>query len=97
MSKIYAELNDYKNAYEYQLQTKSLSDSLLAEERDSKALMMETKFRTAEKEKQLAVQELEINKKTNICGHLSSPRWSFWAAACIPFLLPQQKKTFGAA
>lgn len=63
MSKIYAELNDYKNAYEYQLQTKSLSDSLLAEERDSKALMMETKFRTAEKEKQLAVQELEINNK----------------------------------
>lgn len=63
MSKIYAELNDYKNAYEYQLQTKSLSDSLLAEERDSKALMMEAKFRTAEKEKQLAVQELEINKK----------------------------------
>ena len=63
MSKIYAELNDYKKAYEHQLETKSLSDSLLAEERDSKALMMETKFRTAEKEKQLAVQELEINKK----------------------------------
>ena len=63
MSKIYADLGDYKNAYEHQLETKSLSDSLLAAERDSKALMMEAKFRTAEKEKQIAQNELEISKK----------------------------------
>ena len=63
MSLLYADVGDYKNAYHHQLETKSLSDSLLAEERNSKALMMETKFRTAEKEKQIAENELKINKK----------------------------------
>ncbi|MCG7280886.1 ATP-binding protein [Chryseobacterium taklimakanense] len=92
MSKIYAELNDYKNAYEHQLETKSLSDSLLAEERDSKALMMETKFRTAEKEKQLAVQELEINKKNQYMWTFIISTLVFLGAGVFTYFYFRNKK-----
>ena len=92
MSKIYAELNDYKKAYEHQLETKSLSDSLLAEERDSKALMMETKFRTAEKEKQLAVQELEINKKNQYMWTFIISTLVFLGAGVFTYFYFRNKK-----
>lgn len=54
---------NYKGAMEFAKKRIRLSDSLSINSQNEAINEMETKFRTAEKEKQLAVQELEINKK----------------------------------
>ncbi len=92
LSQIYADLNDYKNAYEHQFKTKALSDSLLADERNSKAFMMETKFRTAEKEKQLAVKELEINRKNQYMWASIIAAVVFLGAGIFTFVFFRNKK-----
>lgn len=92
MSKIYADIGDYKNAYHHQLETKILSDSLLAEERRSKSVTMETKFRTSEKEKQLAVQQLEINKKTQYMWTFGLASLAFMVAGIFTFIYFKNKK-----
>ena len=92
MSKIYADLDDYKKAYEHQLQTKSLSDSLLAEERDSKAFMMEAKFQTMEKEKQIVQKELEINKKNQYIWASILTSLLFLGAGIFTYLFFRNKR-----
>lgn len=92
MSEIYADMGDYKNAYKSQLETKALSDSLLADERNSKAAMMETRFRTAEKEKQLAVKQLEINTKNQYMWIFAIVAILFLGAALFTFFYYRNRK-----
>lgn len=54
---------NFKNAFQYAKKRIAVSDSMKIIDQNEGINEMETKFRTAEKEKQLAVQELEINKK----------------------------------
>jgi signal transduction histidine kinase len=53
----------FRDAFHYAKKRIAVSDSMKIIGQNEAINEMETKFRTAEKEKQLAVQELEINKK----------------------------------
>lgn len=92
MSNIYADIGDYKNAYHHQLETKLLSDSLLTEERNSKAALMETKFRTVEKEKQIVQKELEISNKNTYLWILGLLSLLFLSSAFLIYKNFQNKK-----
>ncbi len=54
---------NFRDAFHYAKKRIAVSDSMRIIDQNKAINEMETKFRTAEKEKQLAVQELEINKK----------------------------------
>ena len=54
---------NFRDAFHYAKKRIAVSDSMMIIDQNKAINEMETKFRTAEKEKQLAVQELEINKK----------------------------------
>ncbi len=56
----YSSIGDFTNAYQYQTQARELADSLF-NDRKSKAISeLQTKYETAEKEQQIANQQLEL-------------------------------------
>jgi signal transduction histidine kinase len=60
IAKCYTEINDYKNAYKYNLEFQSLKDSVLNEQTNKKIAELEVEFETEKKEKEIAVQKEEI-------------------------------------
>ncbi|MFY9241616.1 MAG: tetratricopeptide repeat protein, partial [Polaribacter sp.] len=58
--KSYQNLQDYKNAFEYQTKFNLLKDSILNTETNSKIAELEIKYQTTEKEKEIAQQKEEL-------------------------------------
>ena len=57
ISSIYAKMNNYQNAYEYQVKYKTMNDSIFNIESDEKITEMETKYETEKKEQQIVLLE----------------------------------------
>ena len=99
ISTIYDELwmleerkGDYKAALSYAKQRMMISDSLSNNDQNKAINEMETKFRTAEKEKQLAVKELEINRKNQYMWASIFAALVFLGAGIFTFLFFRNKK-----
>jgi len=61
---LYEEQNDYKNAFGYYTQFVAVKDSVLNQENQESINKLMIEFETEKKERQIAVQQLEIAEKT---------------------------------
>lgn len=59
---LYKKRKDYQKAYLYTKKYALLNDSILSEQRDSNIAELETRYQTEKKEKQIAEQELKLEK-----------------------------------
>ncbi|RKZ16411.1 hypothetical protein DRQ53_06440 [bacterium] len=64
LAAIYEELQDYEQAYQYQLRHASLSDSLYTIENNARMAALELEFETEKKDRQLAENRLEALART---------------------------------
>ena len=99
ISTVYEELylleerrGNYKSALDYAKKRISNSDSLYTTDQNEMINEMETKFRTAEKEKQIALKELEINKKNQYMWASIFASLVFLGAGIFTFLFFRNKK-----
>lgn len=63
MSELAKEQNDYKTAYEYYVQFKMFSDSLLDKEKTKQLIEANEKYESHKKEKEIAIQQEEIKRE----------------------------------
>lgn len=72
MSKSYAHMGDYKNAYESRLEYEKIKDSIFSQESNQKIMELEAKYQAKLKKQKIdsltvenKISELELNKKKN--------------------------------
>lgn len=77
LSALYKATGDYQQALEYQIQFKTLSDSLLNQEKSKQITELETRFQTAQKEQEIEllsaenqIANLQIQKQQNLRNFL---------------------------
>ena len=83
LAKIYANVGDYEEAFLYQQKFTVLNDSVYTDKLSQQLAEQETKYASAEKEKQLALKDLEIERQTAV---IEKSRYEKWALI-IGFLL----------
>ena len=82
----------FRDAFHYAKKRIAVSDSMKINDQNEAINEMETKFRTAEKEKQLAVQELEINKKNQYMRTFIITTLVFLGAGLFTYFYFRNKK-----
>ncbi len=83
---------DYKAAFNYAKQRMAVSDSLHNADQNQAINEMETKFRTAENEKELALKQLEINRKNQYMWALILTTLVFLGAGIFTYLYFRNKR-----
>ncbi|MGV6828075.1 MAG: hybrid sensor histidine kinase/response regulator transcription factor [Flavobacteriales bacterium] len=63
LSEVYNEDKNYKKAYEYLKLSKIYSDSLLTKEKSKQLIESDAKFKTAQKDKEIAQQKLQLEQE----------------------------------
>ena len=86
---------NYKGAMEFAKKRIRLSDSLNINSQNEAINEMETQFRTADKEKQLAVKELEINKKNQYMWAFILTSFVLLGAGLFTYFYFRNKKKLG--
>lgn len=76
LAKIYANLGNFQAAYEYHQKFADLNNSVYTEHLSQQLAEQEARYAMAEKEKQLAVKDLEIERQT---GEIAKNRIEKWA------------------
>src|SRR5690606_23187003 len=61
LSHVYARTHDYQKAYDLHALSHNLSDSLVRQEASDKASELEVRYRVAEKDKEIALKNLQIS------------------------------------
>lgn len=89
---IQAEKGNYDSAYEYLWKRIDVSDSMYQSKQNETITEMETKFRTAEKEKQVTLKELEINKKNQYMVLLGTSTFIFLGLGIFAFIYFKNKR-----
>lgn len=83
LAKIYARIGSFEEAYHFKAKFSALSDSIFSDRLSGQLAEQEAKYESAEKEKQLALKDLELEKKTT---EIEKSRIQLWALI-IGFLL----------
>lgn len=83
LAEIYARIGQFEEAYHYKVKFSALSDSIYSDRLSGELAEQEAKYESAEKEKQLALKDLELEKKNS---EIEKSRIRQWALV-IGFLL----------
>ncbi len=92
LANIQAEKGNFKSAYEYLWKRIEISDSMYRDKQKETITEMDTKFRTAEKEKEITVKQLEINKKNQYIWLLSISAFVFLGLGVFTFVYLKNKR-----
>ena len=63
MSKVYFNIQDYQNAYRYLEENRLITDSIYNKEKSNQIALLELSYQSSKKEQQIALQQLEIDRK----------------------------------
>ncbi len=87
-----AERGNFEAAYKYALERIAVTDSMYDENNHEFIAEMETKFRTAENEKRIAQNELEINKKNQYMWMLGTAAFLFLILGLFAYVYFKNKR-----